>query len=181
MIYHVRHRTIVHYDAPVRLARFNLRLRPAAWQGQWTSDYALTVDPAPASIESRPAAWPVQVERLVIERPLLRLAIECRFRAGVAGGAPIEPQAEDPTIATVAQAALLDRDMGPSAPAHYLYASPRAPLLADIGDWAGPALTPDRSIVDAALDLALRIKSDFAYQPGATDAGTPASMMASRV
>ena len=28
MIYRIRHQTIVHYDAPVQLARLNLRLRP---------------------------------------------------------------------------------------------------------------------------------------------------------
>ena len=49
MIYHVLHRTILRYANPVRLARFNLRLRPAPWPGQWTSDYALEVDPLPSA------------------------------------------------------------------------------------------------------------------------------------
>jgi transglutaminase-like putative cysteine protease len=173
MIYHVRHQTILRYASPVRLARFNVRLRPAPWMGQWTSDYALTVDPAASAIESRPGAWPVHVARLVIESPIRQLTIESRFRAGVQSGAPIVPQSDDPTIATVAQAALQDRDMGPSAPAHYLYASQRAPLLAPIGDWTADTLAPDRPIIAAALDLALRIQAQFAYQPGATNAATP--------
>ncbi len=173
MIYHVRHQTIVRYASPVRLARFNLRLRPAPWTGQWTSDYALTVDPIPSAIESRPGAWPVNVARLVIENPIRQLTIEARFRAGVDNGPQIVPQPDDPTIAAVAQAALLHRDMGPSAPAHYLYASPRAPLLAPIGDWVGAMLAPDRPIVAAALDLTRRIQAEFAYEPGATDASTP--------
>lgn len=172
MIYHVRHRSILRYAAPVRVARFNVRLKPAPWPGQWTSDHVLDVDPAPSVIESRPAAWPVQVSRLVIESPIRELVIESRFRAGVQGGA-IEPQPDDPTIGAVADAALIDRAMGPSAPAHYLFASARAPLLAQIGDWVGDALAPDRPIVAAALDLALRIQAEFAYQPGVTDAGTP--------
>ncbi|WP_298398162.1 transglutaminase family protein [Sphingobium sp.] len=172
MIYHVRHRTILRYAAPVRVARFNLRLKPAPWPGQWTSDHVLEVDPAPSIIESRPAAWPVQVSRLVIESPIRELTVESRFRAGVQGGA-IEPQADDPTIGAVATAALIDRAMGPSAPAHYLYASARAPMLAQIGQWVGDALAPDRPIVAAALELALRIQAEFAYQPGVTDAGTP--------
>ncbi|MET0137644.1 MAG: transglutaminase family protein, partial [Sphingobium sp.] len=110
---------------------------------------------------------------LVMEAPLRRLTIETSFRASVPGSAPIEPQPDDPTIATVARSALLDRDMGPSAPAHYLYASPRVPLLEEIGAWAAPGLTPDCSIVEAALALARRIKAEFAYEPGATDAHTP--------
>ncbi|SEI58745.1 Transglutaminase-like enzyme, putative cysteine protease [Sphingobium sp. AP50] len=172
MIYHVRHRTILRYAAPVQVARFNLRLKPAPWPGQWTSDHALSVNPAPSVIESRPAAWPVQVSRLVIEGSIRELVIESSFRAGVQGGA-ITAQPDDPDIGTVAQAALVDRGMGPSAPANYLYASPRAPLLSDIGIWAGETLSPDQPIVAAALALALRIQSEFAYQPGVTDAGTP--------
>ncbi len=173
MIYHVRHQTLLRYASPVRLARFNLRLRPSPWAGQWTSDYALEVDPAPSVIESRPGGWPVHVARLVIESPISQLRIESRFRAGVQPGAPIIPLKSDPTIAMVAQAALADRDMGPSAPAHYLYASPRAPLLPAIGDWAAELLAPDRLVIRAALDLACHIQKTFAYEPGATDAATP--------
>ena len=173
MIYHVRHQTLLRYAAPVRLARFNLRLRPAPWAGQWTSDYALEVDPAPSSIESRPGGWPVNVARLVIESPITQLRIESRFRAGVQPGAPIFPQKDDPSIAMVAQAALVERDMGPSAPAHYLYASPRAPLLPEIGGWAASLLASDRPVIRAALELACHIQSEFAYEPGATDAATP--------
>ncbi|NWK96754.1 transglutaminase [Sphingobium lactosutens] len=172
MIYHVRHRTLIHYAAPVRLARFNLRLKPAPWPGQWTSDYALEVEPKPTIVESRPGGWPVHVARLVIESPIRQLTVETRFRMGVQGGA-ILPQDDDPTIGAVAQAALVDREMGPAAPAHYLYASARTPMLAAIGDWVGAALAPDRPIVAAALELALRIQAEFDYQPGVTDAGTP--------
>jgi transglutaminase-like putative cysteine protease len=172
MIYHVRHRTVLRYAAPVRLARFNLRLKPAPWPGQWTSDHVLEVDPAPTRIESRPGGWPVHVSRLMIDNPIRQLIIESRFRIGVQGGA-IVPQADDPTIEAVAQAALTDRDMRPAAPAHYLYASARTPMLAEIGAWMGADLAPGRPIIDAALALARRIQSEFAYQPGTTDAGTP--------
>ncbi|WP_242129737.1 transglutaminase family protein [Sphingobium sp. Sx8-8] len=173
MIYHIRHRTIVHYDAPVQLARFNLRLRPAPWPGQWTSDYHLAVDPAPASIESRPSAWPVHVARIEIDSPLHQISIESSFRAGVQGGAPIEPQDDDPVVGAVAEAALAARDMGSAAPAPFLYPSPRVPLLPQVGDWASALLAPGRPIVGAALDLAQRIKAEFAYVSGATDATTP--------
>ncbi|CCW16529.1 Protein containing transglutaminase-like domain,putative cysteine protease [Sphingobium indicum BiD32] len=173
MIYHVRHQTILRYAVPMRLARFNLRLRPAPWPGQWTSDYALQVDPVPSTITSRPGAWPVHVARLVIESPIRQLTIESRFRVGVQDSAPPEPQPDDPTIGTVAKAALVDRDMSASAPALYLYASARAPLLAEVRDWVGDRLDPDRPVVAAALALALRIRAEFAYDPGATDASTP--------
>lgn len=172
MIYDVRHLTTVRYDAPVRLARFNLRLRPVAWPGQWTDDYSLTIDPQPQSIQERPSPWPVHVVRLLIENPLSEIHIESRFRAGVSGAA-IEPQADDPSIGAVAAAALIDRAIGPSAAARYLYASPRIPLLAEIDLWTGADLSPDRPVIAAALALARRIQSEFSYDPDATDAATP--------
>ncbi|PNP97875.1 transglutaminase family protein [Sphingobium sp. SA916] len=173
MIYRIRHQTIVHYDAPVQLARLNLRLRPAPWPGQWTSDYHLAVDPAPSSIESRPGAWPVHVARLEIDSPLRRISIDSSFRAGVQGEPAAEAREDDPTVGAVAEAALVARDMGPAGPAHYLHASQRVPLVAEIGDWAADLLVPGRPIVEAAVELARRIKGEFAYVSGATDAATP--------
>ncbi|WP_426386686.1 transglutaminase family protein [Sphingobium sp. R-21] len=173
MIYRIRHQTIVHYNAPVQLARLNLRLRPAPWPGQWTSDYHLAVDPAPSSIESRPGAWPVNVARLEIDSPLHRISIDSSFRAGVQGGPPAGPQQGDPSVGAVAEAALASRDMGPAGPAHYLHASPRVPLVRKIGEWAGDLLVSDRPAVAAGLELAQRIRGEFAYVSGATDAGTP--------
>ncbi|MEJ7925872.1 transglutaminase family protein [Sphingobium sp. AN641] len=172
MIYQVRHVSTVRYAAPVQLARFNLRLRPAAWPGQWTSDFTLGVDPPARSVDGRPSAWLVNVARLVIESPIRQLRIETSFRAGVTDAA-IAPRADDPTIAEAAAAALLDRATGAAAPANYLFASPRVPLLAQIAAWGGDDLSPDRPVVAAALALARRIQAEFAYIPFATDARTP--------
>lgn len=172
MIYNVRHRTLIRYVTPVRFARFNLRLRPAPWPGQWTSDHVLDVDPAPALLQSRVGGWLANVARLAIDEPLRQLTVESRFRAYVDQGAAA-PLPDDPSIRSVLRSALADREIGPSAPAHYLYASSRAPLLAQIGAWAARDLEPGRAVVAAALSLAQRIQAEFAYQPGATDASTP--------
>jgi len=172
MIYRVRHRTLLRYETPVRLARFNLRLKPAPWRGQWTYDHVLEVDPAPVLIEPRPSGWPMRVARLVIESPVRQLTIESRFRARVESNATA-PQPDDPSVGAVARAALADRDMGPTAPAHYLFAGSRTPMLTAIGQWVGDELAANRPVVAAALALAERIQAEFAYQPGVTDAGTP--------
>ncbi|HEY0270531.1 MAG TPA: transglutaminase family protein [Sphingomonas sp.] len=174
MNYLVRHRTVVRYDAPARLARFNLRLRPAAWPGQTVSDYALTVEPAPSSIEERPGLSPVNVSRLVIEAPLVELVIESHFRVSVDAVAA-RPADDDPAIAEVARQALLVDDIGPAAPANYLYASRRAPMVPAIAAWAAETLAPGRGIVAAGLALCQRIKAEFRFDPSATDASTPAS------
>ena len=47
MRYAVSHITTLEYAAPVGLAQFAVRLRPARWPGQTVSDYALSIDPLP--------------------------------------------------------------------------------------------------------------------------------------
>ena len=51
MIYNVRHLTTLHYAGLVRLARFNVRLKPAPWPGQVLHDYRLTIDPLPWTVQ----------------------------------------------------------------------------------------------------------------------------------
>ena len=47
MIYDIRHLTTMTYASPVRLARFNLRLRPEPWPGQVLEGFTLAIDPVP--------------------------------------------------------------------------------------------------------------------------------------
>jgi transglutaminase-like putative cysteine protease len=174
MNYLVRHRTIVRYDAPARLARFNVRLRPAPWPHQTVEDYGLEVKPAPSSIEERPGSSPVTVTRLVIEAPLVELVIDSHFRVSVDAIAP-RPAPDDPDIAEVARQALRVDDIGPAAPANYLFASPRVAMVPEIAAWAAETLAPTRGIVEAGLALSQRIKAEFVFDPSATDASTPAA------
>lgn len=176
MKYRVHHRTTVRYADMVRLARFNLRLEPADYAPQRVSRYHLSVSPRPSRIEQRDAVqFPVKVARLVIDSPLEQLVVDCRFEAEVLLAESPVAEAGDPTIAEVGRVALMVDDLGGWAPASYLYASPRVPLDTTIGDWAAPTLGRDRPVVEAALDLAQRIRAQFDYVPGATDTDTPVS------
>lgn len=172
MIYHVRHRTTVTYESVVRLARFNLRLRPAAWQKQSMENFAVAVHPEPASFESRPGAYVADVSRLVIDRPLSALTVESSFTLHSTAEAK-QPQDHDPNIAEVTSAAMMTSSLLATSPANYLFSSTRALLDPKIGDWAIDLLSPERGIVDAALALALKIQAEFLYDADATDADTP--------
>jgi transglutaminase-like putative cysteine protease len=173
MMYLVRHTTRVRYDAFVRLARFNLRLRPADWPNQTIEDYKLIVKPTPVSIQERTGAYPVNIARLVIDSPLREIEVESRFRAIVSAKVAV-PLPNDPTVADVAEAAFQVDSISPTAPANYLFASPRAPMVAEIGHWAEAELARGRSVVEAGLALCQRLKQEFTYDPNATEASTPA-------
>lgn len=172
MIYHVRHRTTVTYESIVRLARFNLRLRPASWPDQATENFALSVLPEPASFESRSGAYVVNLSRLVIDHPLNALTVESSFTLRSMAEAK-QPQDDDPSIAEVAKAAMMTASLLATSPANYVFPSARAPLDRTIGDWAVAVLAPERGIVAAALALALKIQAECLYDADATDADTP--------
>jgi len=171
MIYEVNHVTHVEYDAQVRFGRFNLRLQPAPWQGQQVSGFALTLDPA-AELSTYPSAYPVIVTRAIIDEPLKELTISSRFTVSI-GDAMLDIPHEDLAIGEVGRRALAIQDLGATAPGTYLHRSPLVPGSAEIGQWAGDLLGQDAPVLDSALALARRIRSEFDYDADATEADTP--------
>lgn len=175
MKYRIRHLTRIRYGGLVRLARFNLRLMPYGWPDQQIDQQHLHVDPAPAECSSQPGAYPVIVTRMRIDEPLSTLSIESSFEATIDDKQRRLASGGGPTIAEVAASALRVNNLGPLAPANYLFASMRAPMVPAIRDWALPDLASGREVTEAVLSLARRIQRELAYVPGVTDAGTPAA------
>ena len=170
--YRVSHRTSVTYAALVRLARFNLRLKPAEWPGQVLGRYALIVTPTPASMTTLEGPYVVNVSRLDMARPLKELVIVSDFDIDITP--PLIDMAAAPDIAAVRRAALKVPDLHKTAPAAYLFPSRMAPLEGEIAAWGHEILSADRNILEAGLDLARTIKRQFRYDPDATESDTPA-------
>lgn len=174
MRYHVRHETSVKYDAIVRLARFNLRLRPADWAGQTMTDFRLKITPPPAETIDQSGPFVVNVARLTIAEPLVELIIESSFRVEMSPVTPIFG-ALAPTIAQVRQAALDIRSVSNVAPSAYLFGARMTRAEEAIALWAADILHPEHTVTEAALALTQCIRRDFAYDPKATDNSTPAA------
>ena len=171
MRYRVRHLTRFTYAAPTAFARCNLRLRPVDWEGQIVLHHALTVTPA-GEVRALPdGGYPVHRDRLVIDRPLSSLAIESAAEIVVERALPA-PEASDPAIAAAGAAARAARDLGPTAPANYLFPSPLIAAFPEIAGWCARELAPGRGVVDACLALARAIRRDFAYDGSATELDT---------
>jgi transglutaminase-like putative cysteine protease len=170
--YRVRHVTEVRYDALVKLARFNLRLKPAAWSGQTLLDYRLEVSPAPHSIIEETGPFVVNVARLSLAKPTARIVVTSEFAVRVERPAP-DPGTIAPSVAQVRREALDTRGLSPADPAAYLFASPLAGLAPEIGDWAAPHLADAADVVSAGLALMHAIHDEFAYDSKATSVKTP--------
>ena len=180
MIYDVSHRTRFLYPGLVRFARCNLRLKPVEWDGQQVERHAIAVLPRATVAAPRSGGYPVNVTRIVVEEPARELVVESRFRVAVDRPAP-EVRDSDPSVGEIAAAALVSRDLSPTGPANYLYASPMVPFDPAITAWCAEELAADRGIVAAAYALTRRITRDFRYDGDATELDTsPAEAFANR-
>jgi transglutaminase-like putative cysteine protease len=173
MIYNVRHVTTIRYASIARLARFNLRLKPADWPGQILRSYSLTIDPLPWTIQNEPGPYIVNRSRLTLKDPTARLTIESRFTVEVLPPPPSFDTAPRPTVAEIRQLALAKRDLSAASPASYLYASPIAGMVPEIGDWARDFLPDGASIIAGGAVLMAAIYTQFSYDSDATEADTP--------
>lgn len=173
MIYDVRHTTLVRYTSPVRLARFNLRLKPAPWHGQLLHSHQLIVDPAPAVVLDEFGPYHVIRNRLTLEQPITRLKVESRFTVEVDEPDFLLQTVPSPSVGQVRRDALLDGGLDALSPSAYLYASPIARGALEIADWASPFLRDDAGILDAGRALMSAIHAGFRYDAKATRTDTP--------
>jgi transglutaminase-like putative cysteine protease len=171
MLYDVRHLTTVSYDSPVRLARFNLRLRPAAWPGQVLDSFELDIDPVPWSVQDEAGPFLVNRSRLIIREPLAKLAIESRFRVEVSEPSLIA-LTPAPGVAHVRDRAARSRDLSVMGPASYLYPSPMAPSSPAIAAWAAPFFPAELDVLEAGRALMHAIHQEFTYDGAATTTET---------
>ncbi len=167
MRYAIRHVTRFEYAEPAAFARCNLRLKPIDWPGQQLESYHLSVEPGGHTYPARAEAGLAHVVRLVVAEPAKTLTIESTATVTVDRMIPV-PDASDPTLAEIAIAARVSRDMSAASPANYLFPSPLIPIDDEIARWCAQELDPDRGALEAGIALARRIQSEFSFDTTAT-------------
>lgn len=173
MRYSVSHITRLEYAAPVRLAQFAVRLRPADWPGQSISEYELSIDPEPASIVEGTGGYHINEARFALQAPFDQLHIESRFIAEIEPLPFYVAESAGPDLADLRERAMRQRDLSALAPASYIFASPIANPEPEIARWAGGLLKEEMPVMEAGHALMQAIHEEFAYEAGATVAGTP--------
>ena len=173
MRYSVTHMPRLEYAAPVRLAQFNVRLRPAAWPGQTVSDYALSVDPQPARVFEADGGYHVNEARFSLHKPISQLQIESRFTVEREDLPFFMGEADGPGLTDLRELAMRTPDLSALAPASYIFASPIAVPEHDIALWAGSFLDESMPVMEAGRTLMQAIHDEFAYDAKATATDTP--------
>jgi transglutaminase-like putative cysteine protease len=175
VIYDVRQTTTCSYESPVAHARHVLRLTPVSRDGERVHVAALQIVPEPKHRREGQDFFGNRLTWIEIEEPHDTLMI--KLSARVAVDAEIEPAPlSTPAWEVVREEAFAISDIGPLSPAHFLFPSRMVTLDPAIRDYVRQSFTPKRAILDAAMELIHRIKSDFVYAIGATTVTTTPSM-----
>ncbi len=172
MIYEITHVTRYTYGATVELTNGVLRLTPVSRDGQVLERFDLDTTPPCLPPMERIDPFGNQVLSLRIEKPHRELSVTAASRVWV--DRPPSP-GNSPPWEAVASEALRVGSLAFDSPAIALYPSRRIPLFDEATAYARQSFADGRSIHEAALELASRIRSDFVYDPEATEVTTPAT------
>jgi transglutaminase-like putative cysteine protease len=171
VIYDVRQTTICSYASPVAHARHVLRLTPVHRHGQRVQVAALQIVPEPLHRREGQDFFGNRLTWIEIEEPHETLAVKLAARVGVDA---LDEPLPLTTLAweAVREEAFAASGIGPLSPTHFLYPSRLVSLDPEIRDYTRDSFPPGRPVLDAAIELNDRFKSDIAYEIGATTVTT---------
>ena len=198
MIYDVRQTTTCSYATPVAHARHVLRLTPVPRDGQRVHVAALQIVPEPVHRREGQDFFGNRLTWIEIDEPHQTLTVKLAARVAVdpppyprplagegtghpatlASRGPREGAAPlgTPAWEAVREEAFATSDIGPLSPAHFLFPSRMVSLDPEIRDYVRQSFSPGRAILDAAIELIGRMKSDIVYEIGATTVTTTPPM-----
>jgi transglutaminase-like putative cysteine protease len=173
VIYDIRHTTRYRYEARVSSAKLALRLTPADRFGQHRISQSLVIQPGPRKLTREKDFFGNDVTVALIDTALVDLEITATARVEVARAPPGLFANASPGWIDVAEKARAETALGPASPVHFLFPSPRVALSDDVTAYAGESFSAGRPVIEAARELALRIRQDFSYAPNSTEVSTP--------
>jgi len=172
MIFEVSHRTSYRYSRPVLRSQHLIYVTPRSGPRQTVRRHGLLIEPAPAAHISREDYFGNCSAVLTIEDQHSELIVQARSTVEV--HAPDLPIPAATTAWEQVPAMALDEtgglDMGVL---QYVSASRHTGAVRAALDYACPSFSPDRPILEAAVDLTQRIHRDFTFDSAATDISTP--------
>ena len=175
MIYDVRQTTTCAYASPVAHARHVLRLMPINRNGQRVHVAALQIVPEPLHRREGQDFFGNRLTWIEIEEPHRVLTVKLAARVSVEVTVESMPLTTPPWEA-VREQAFAASDVSPLSPAHFLFPSRMVSLDPEIRDYTRESFPAGRAVLDAAIELMNRLKSDIAYEIGATTVTTTPPM-----
>jgi transglutaminase-like putative cysteine protease len=157
--YRIRHVTRYVYAEPVSLSHNLAHLALREVPGQTVLEQGLEISPQPMQVRRRSDWFGNPEDAFSIQVPHRELTITAS--AEVVVTARPQPATTPPW------------DGLPGGAEEFRCDSPLVPCALELHAYAAASCLPGRPVLEVALDLTRRIHADFAYDPGATSAGTP--------
>jgi len=171
MLYDVRLALNYDYEAPVQGGRHLIRVAPVSIAGvQRVIAAGLSFDPKPQRKSTFTDFFGNSVTTISYRAPHDHLTIRLTARVQVEENHP--PADLSPSRTALRQEIARTWSVAPDSPHHFLAASPRVPLIAEISAYAETSTAGAASVQATAMALCLAIHRDFTYDPRATDVET---------
>ncbi len=168
--YRVVHETRYKYSDAVSGARQLAHLKPRATPWQMLRAHHLVIDPAPSEQSEGRDYFGNGVVRFAVDTPHKELTVRAESVLEVHSHAPeaAAGPAWENAVATPGKWGADDEfDI-----VQFRLASPMVPLLPEAAEYARGSFPADRPLPAALLDLTLRIRNEFVYDPKATTVTT---------
>lgn len=171
-IYDVSHKTLYRYSAHVVQSQHVVHMSPRMMRNQNIRLHSLIVEPAPVHRYEGIDAFGNQLAILDIEIPHKELVLHSRSTIEVIPPAPFNRSATCPWDRLDEHLTLPGGDLDLDT-IQYRCVSRYTPASPDIADYAAPSFPAGRPVLEAAMDLTLRIFKEFKFDGTATDISTP--------
>src|SRR5665213_3802030 len=172
MNYHITHRTLYEYAAPVSVSHHVARLEPLATSTQSRESFSLQIFPEPSLRKARTDYFGNQLCFFAIQVIHSKLEIITHSRVNVRAEKP----AHNESTASWESVAEMFRDpVSPEVvePYQFVFASPQVRASQELSDYARESFSKETPLVAGARDLTRRIFEDFKFDPKATTVATP--------
>jgi transglutaminase-like putative cysteine protease len=171
MIYSAIHITRHIYQSPVAQSLNELRLTPRSLPGQQVREVNISIEPEPATWQSRKDYFGNEVITVGVYEPHSRFVIEAKSVVEVEAPSldalsPIPWEEARDLIASYPDEESL-------AAIEFLYDSPFVAAADELAEYARPTFTPGRPLSESLYELSHRIYTEFKYKPNSTSIGMP--------
>ena len=172
MNYHITHRTLYDYTAPVSVSQHVARLEPLVTATQSCESFSLQIFPEPALRKTRTDYFGNQLCFFAIQEIHSRLEIITHSRVTVR----TEKPAQNESAAAWESVAEMFRDpVSPEVvePYQFVFDSPQIRASLELSDYARESFAAGTPLITGARDLTRRLFEDFKFDPRATTVATP--------
>jgi transglutaminase-like putative cysteine protease len=173
MRFEVIHKTIYRYSAEVSVSHHLARLAPRPLPRQHCLEFDIRVEPKPVLMLAREDYFGNFAQFFALEGKHHTLVVTARSVVEVQPRPTPDLDQESEPWETVRDGCLHGAVWSEPGVEEFIYASPMAPCLDALADYAAPSFPDGEPMLKAVLDLTRRIHKDFKFDPKATTVATP--------